>query len=434
MMPARRLFALLWLWAAGGLGASVDMAWLNLWWLAGAALASVALVDALLAWRRTPLHLERRVMGSLPLGVWSGVELELHNPGPKAIRLEVYDHLPRHMDHEDLPAALTVPAGGWVRLRYRLRPRERGTVHFAPAQARLYSPFRLWRAMRRLGSSDTVHVYPNFAAVSKYALLAHDQRQNEMGIRKRRRRGEGLEFHQLREYREGDSLRQIDWKATSRLHKLISRDYQDERDQLVVFLVDCGRRMRAADGDLSHFDHTLNALLLLSYVALRQGDAVGLMTFSGDGRWLAPRKGAAAVNLVLNTVYDLQPGLRAPDYSNAATQFMVRQRKRALVVLVTNVRDEDTEDLLPALQLLRRRHLVLLASLKEGVIDEALDASVDGFDSALEHAAAREYLDYRRETHKALEHQGVLTLDVRPDQLPVGLVNRYLQIKASGQL
>jgi len=192
--------------------------------------------------------------------------------------------------------------------------------------------------------------------------------------------------------------------------------------------------MRAADGDLSHFDHTLNALLLLSYVALRQGDAVGLMTFSGDGRWLAPRKGAAAVNLVLNTVYDLQPSLQAPDYSNAATEFIVRQRKRALVVLVTNVRDEDTDDLMPALHLLRKRHLVLLASLKEGIVDEALAAPVSGFDDALEHAAAQEYLSYRHETHRALEHQGVLTLDVRPDQLPVGLVNRYLQIKASGML
>ncbi|HKK06011.1 MAG TPA: DUF58 domain-containing protein [Gammaproteobacteria bacterium] len=434
MMPGRRLFVLLWLWAAAGVAVSLHMQWVDLWWLAGGAIALAGALDALLAWQRAPLRIERRVMGSLPLGVWSTVELKVHNPNRAAVGVEIFDHVPQSMDHEGLPAAVTVPGGGWARVRYRLRPTARGILHFAPAQVRQGSPLALWRPTRRIGAASTVHVYPNFAAVSKYALLAHDQRQNEMGIRKRRRRGEGLEFHQLREYRDGDSMRQIDWKATSRLHKLISRDYQDERDQRVVFLVDCGRRMRAADGDLSHFDHTLNALLLLSYVALRQGDAVGLMTFSGDGRWLAPRKGAAAVNLVLNTVYDLQPGLQAPDYSNAATEFMVRQRKRALVVLVTNVRDEDTDDLLPALHLLRRRHLVLLASLKEGVIDEALDAPVDGFDSALEHAAAQEYLVYRREAHNALEHQGVLTLDVRPDQLPVGLVNRYLQIKSSGML
>ena len=114
-------------------------------------------------------------------------------------------------------------------------------------------------------------------------------------------------------------MRQIDWKATSRIRKLISREYQDQRDQQVFFLIDCGRRMTAKDGELSHFDHALNSVLLLAYVALRQGDAVGLMTFGGAPRYVAARKGAGMVNVVLNALYDLQPGMSSPDYANAAT-------------------------------------------------------------------------------------------------------------------
>jgi len=268
----------------------------------------------------------------------------------------------------------------------------------------------------------------------KYTLLATDQRLNQMGILRKRRRGEGLDFHQLREYRDGDSLRQIDWNATARIRKLISRDYQEERDQQVVFLLDCGRRMLAQDDELSHFDHTLNAILLLSHVALRQGDAVGLMTFSGHERWLPPKKSIANVNAILNVIYDLQPSLNSPDYTQAAMRLMSKQKRRALVVLLTNLRDEDESELLPALHLMRKRHLVLVASLQETSINAMLKEEVRGFPRALEYAAAQQYLNYRREAHQKIERQGVLAFDVEPASLPINIVNRYLEIKDSGRL
>lgn len=160
-----------------------------------------------------------------------------------------------------------------------------------------------------------------------------------------RRRGDGQTFLQLREYRIGDSLRQIDWKATARMRKPIARDYQDERNQTVLFLLDCSRRMRAQDDDLSHFDHALNAMILLAYVALRQGDAVGVQSFGGEQRQLAPRSGPGRLTALINAVYDLQPTIDPPDYAEAAQLILKRQRKRALIVLLTNLRDEDQAEL-----------------------------------------------------------------------------------------
>jgi uncharacterized protein (DUF58 family) len=286
----------------------------------------------------------------------------------------------------------------------------------------------------RAGPAQAVKVYPDFAPMKKYALLAGGQRLERLGIHHRRRRGQGSEFHQLREYRDGDSLRQLDWKATARMRKLISRDYQDEQDQQVVCLLDCGRRMRAMDGDLSHFDHTLAALLLLAEVALREGDAFGLLTFAGPERWLPPRKTRGTLDRLMAAVHDLHPDLQATDYLAAAQAALTRLRKRSLVVLVTNLRDEDDETLGPALRLLRRRHRVILASLREPDLDRALREPVLDFGQALRAGAIDAYQEQRRQAFARLDPRGALALDVLPAQLPVALVNRYLSIKHSGEI
>ncbi|MCA8957419.1 MAG: DUF58 domain-containing protein, partial [Planctomycetes bacterium] len=319
-------------------------------------------------------------------------------------------------------------------LAYRLRPTARGEWTFQTTQVVVSWRGCLWARSLRCGAPASVKVYPNFKAVARHALHATEDQVRQMGIRRRRQRGTGLDFHQMREYREGDSLRQIDWKATSRHRKLVSREYQEERDQRVVFVLDCGRRMHARDGDLSHFDHALNAVLLLAYVALRQGDSVGFLTFSGMERWLAPVKGAGAMTTVLNQVYDLHTTMQPSDYVEAAQRVMRNQPRRALVILVTNLREEDAAEVQPALRMLRERHLVLLASLRETVVQGVLEAGVNDLDDALRLVMARQYLADRRVTHERVGGFGIQVLDVEPAELPPALVDRYLDIKRVGSL
>jgi uncharacterized protein (DUF58 family) len=333
-----------------------------------------------------------------------------------------------------MPQRVTIPAHGWAEVRYGVRPIKRGPLLFERAAARIDSRSGLWHIRRRLGEATATRVYPNFAALTRFALLATDHRLSQIGVLQRRRRGEGLDFHQLREYREGDSLRSIDWKATARMRKLVSREYQDERDQQVCLLIDCGRRMAAQDDEFAHFDYVLNAALLLAYVSLRQGDAVGFLTMSGEPRWFAPRKSVPTINLILNRVYDLHPTLKTTDYYSAALELMKRLRKRALVVVLSNLRDEDDDTLAPALRLLQSRHLVLFASLREAILARALAARVDTFDRALTHAATAEYFQRRELAFRRLEHGGAVCLDVEPAELPIALVNRYIDIKRSGRL
>jgi uncharacterized protein (DUF58 family) len=434
MIPTPRLLWLAALLTAAGLAVTVYRELQPMWPFLAAILAVAAAGDALLVLRGARPAATRDVPGSLPLGVRHDVALRIENAGAGALTVEVYDHHPPHATVEGLPRTVTLPAGGWAEVRYALTPVERGEAPFGPTSLHIASPLGLWQRRVEAGQPQTVRVYPNFAALTRFAIMAVDHRLSQIGVLQRRRRGEGLDFHQLREYREGDVQRQIDWKATARAGRLVSREYQDERDQTILLLVDAGRRMGAKDGDLAHFDHVLNAALLLAYVALRQGDAVGLLTMSGTQRWLAPRKAPSTVNLLLNHVYDLQPSTATTDYHAAATEVVKRMRKRALVVVLSNMRDEDDDTLGPALSLLQSRHLVLFASLREAILSRALAARVDTFDRAVTHAATADYLARRELAFRRIERGGAVAVDVEPDELPIALVNRYLDIKRAGRL
>lgn len=434
MTPTRRLAGLLGLWLGLGLAAAFAPLLTGLWTGTGLALALVVLADAVLLARTPTPALTRRVPAALSHGEWHDATLHLDNLGGRRLAVEVFDGTPESITVAGQPATLDLPARGWGEVDYRLRPEVRGDLHILPAWLRFAGPLGLLRQVRSPGLPHPLRVFPNHKAVARYALAALDNRTGSLGIHLQRRRGEGIEFHQLREYRDGDSLRQIDWKAVSRRNQLISREYREEQDQQVIFLLDCGRRLRTRDGLHSHFDHVLNAALLLSYVALRQGDAVGLMTFSGHDRWMPPRKGRQVMPSILGQVYDLDATEAPSDYAEAAARLATRQRRRALVVLLTNLRDDDSGDLQAALAPLRKRHLVLLASLRETALTAALAAPVDDFGDALRLASAHTLLGERRRAHESVRGRGVHTLDTTPAQLPIALVNRYLEIKRAGLL
>jgi uncharacterized protein (DUF58 family) len=151
-------------------------------------------------------------------------------------------------------------------------------------------------------------------------------------------------------------------------------------------------------------------------------------------RYCEPRKSIGALHALLNSAYDIEPTLAMPDYELAASQVMLRVRRRALVIVLTNLRDEDDATLLPALRLLRTRHLVVLASLREAILSRALVARVDTFERAVTHAAAADYLESRERVFRRIENAGAITLDIEPARLPIALVNRYLGLKREGRL
>ena len=344
--------------ALQALDVEVPASLLSINWGLLLALFALSLLDALRLKRLPSPRVKRQMPGSLALGRWSEVRLEVEHDFPQPLKIQIFDHIPDDLDFENLPLATELQPGQRSLIGYRLRPLKRGHFSFETCELNLPSPFGLWSSKRLLNITDQTRVYPDFARLYGGQLLAVDNWLSRLGVRQRQRRGQGMEFHQLREFREGDSLRQIDWKATARHRTPIAREYEDERDQQIVFMLDCGRQMRSQDGELSHFDHALNACLLLSHVALRQGDAVGFMTFASDQpRFIAPVKGAGQLKVLLNGVYDLDSTRRSADYPAAVNQLLARQKRRALVVLVTNVQGEDDGELLSAVKQLIQKNM-----------------------------------------------------------------------------
>jgi uncharacterized protein (DUF58 family) len=373
------------------------------------------------------------------LGARRPVTLNFEVEGPFGWRGQVFDDVDPSFNYEGLPAAFALLPGKRVGVTYEVTPTRRGEARFGAAQLRLRSRWGWCELLARLGEAQVRRVYPDFAQIARYAWLASDRRLQEIGIKTYQQRGEGTDFKQLAEYRYGDPVRHIDWKATLRLGKHIIREFQDERDQCILLLIDCGRRMRADDRQngvgTAHFDQVLNAVMLLSYVALHQGDAVGALTFGtppGAEKSFAPEKGVHALNALMGELYGVQPTPTHSDYVSAALNLLRRHRKRSLVIIITNFRDEDSSELGFALRLLRSRHLVMLASLRERIVGELLSQPLSSSEAVLDIASAHLYEQSRRDAFNRLADRGPLTIDAEPDQLGVQLVNRYHAVKRAG--
>ena len=391
------------------------------------------------AWRAAPLRWTRTLPDAFALGVQRTIDGTLFNTGPHRWRIAFFDHADPDLDPQGLPVTADLRAKAQAHLRYTVQPRRRGRVAFEPADVRVHSLGRSLELQWRIGAAQTRPVFPNFASVSRYAWLATDRRLADIGIKTQVQRGEGTDFKQLAEYRPGDSIRHIDWKATLKQSRPIVRQFQDERDQCVIFLIDCGRRMRADEGTVhgSHFDEALNATMLLAHVALKDGDEVGAITFGTspeNKRAFAPRKGLTTLSALTVLLHDIQPEATHSDYLIAARDLMRVHAKRALIVLLTNFRDEDAPELDAALKLLRSRHLVLLASLRERVLREITEQPLKAAHHAVEVAGAHLFAQARRDAFRRLAERDALMVDAEPERLAVELVNRYRTVKRAGLL
>jgi uncharacterized protein (DUF58 family) len=410
----------------------------------GVVLLLLLVLDARLSftsWTQSPLTLTRRLPHAFALGAAVGVQVSLANPGPSTRRGRYFELADPSLAMPAMPLRFAVKPGERETLEFSLTPTARGLKFFEAGQLRLRSILGLLDCNLRIGPRESRRVFPDFKRQASLAWLATDRRLAELGIKNVRRRGEGTDFDQLSEYRAGDPVRHIDWKATLKHGRPIARVFQDERDQSVLFLLDCGRRMRADDTQsgigASHFDQSLDALMLLTFVALAAGDAVGAMTFgtaAGQEKRFAPRKGRQTLNELMAALGDVEPSPMFSDYLEAAADVMHRQRKRGLIVLITNCREEDAVELLAALRLLRSRHVVVVANSREQIVGAMAAQPLSQPESVFEVAAALEYEQRRRDMLRRLAGGGAALIDCEPRSLGVELVKRYTVLKRTGAI
>ncbi|CAA0106306.1 Uncharacterised protein [BD1-7 clade bacterium] len=443
--PSHRVIQLLALWAVlamcGGLWRMFSPAAGTLAVQLGL-LISVFLLFALLwDFRRANqrlVHAQRQLPESFAIGNRQPVTLTLGNElaegSTRELTLEIFDHTPDSMTiEESMPIQFSMEAGRSYQLLYHGQFHQRGLAEFGDLDVRYLSPWKLWDVQQSIALPQAVKVYPDFMSIAWLDALHDDEQHMLLGLNRLQRRGEGMSFRQLREYRDGDNIRHIDWKASSRQQKMITREFEDERDQQIVYLLDCGRRMRSQDDALSHFDHALNAMLISASVALKHGDAVGMMGFATDEqRYFRPAKGHSQLNALLNYAYDIQCTQNTADYLAVTTELALRQKKRALVILITNLHDESADELLAAVAYLKRNHQVMVACMREAVVSRHLANPVEQSTDAFLYLGSLSYMQRRQALIDKLQNQGVFIVDAEPDQLHLGLVQHYLALKRQG--
>jgi uncharacterized protein (DUF58 family) len=361
------------------------------------------------------------------------VKLTVLNRSNHPLEVWVRDELPDDCSARPEQFHLRLPARSRSGVHYELEARRRGAFRLDHIYLRATSRLGLWQRHLRYGVEHVLHVYPDMRQMREYALLARTDRLSLVGLRRTRRIGQDNEFERLRDYTLDDNYKHIDWRSTARRGKLTVKDFQTNQSQRVLFLVDCGRMMTGASAGISLLDHAFNAALMLSYVALRKGDSVGLLCFADEIQaFVPPRGGMNQMNRLLHASFDRFPHLVESRYDEAFVYLNSRCRKRSLVILITNVIDEvNSHQIGRYLTSLVGRHLPLGVLLRDhAIFDAAAAPQLDDEQTLYRAAAAGEIVAWRRGVLADLERQGVLSLDVFPEQMTAPLVNRYLEIKA----
>ncbi|HLV79946.1 MAG TPA: DUF58 domain-containing protein, partial [Chthonomonadaceae bacterium] len=274
-------------------------------------------------------------------------------------------------------------------------------------------------------------VYPSLVETAKFTLMARRGRLQQAGIRQARLQGAGREFESLRDYLPDDELRRIDWKATARRGRLVSRQYEVERSQNVLLVLDVGRTMLAEIDGVQKIDYAINAALLLAYVATLAEDRVGLLVFADTVQtYLPPKRGRTQVYAILEALYNARASLAEPDYRAALAYLQARWRRRTLVVCFTDLWDPDSSrQTISELAALQPRHLVAAVTLLDTKVQRAADQDVTLPETAYQKAVATQVLEDRQKAVAALTQRGILVVDSPADKLSAELVNRYLEVK-----
>jgi uncharacterized protein (DUF58 family) len=398
----------------------------------GALMLGLVLADYALSPRAGDFELQREHDTRLSLGAWNPIRVAVRSTAARPVRAAVRDEPPPAFGVDADLLTSKVGPRETMELVYHARPLRRGDYRFGDLNLRWWGVLGLIARQARYPAEAGVKVYPNLLDVRKYELLVRRGRLHELGLRTSKLLGMGTEFERLRDYQPDDEYRRINWKATARRGRPISTEFETERSQNIVAVLDTGRLMRSPVGDLAKIDYAVNAVLMLAYVATLRGDKVGLLTFADRVEtYLTPRQGKGQFYRMLELLYAVESQPVEPDYRSALAYLAVKQKKRALVVCFTDLMGGSASNaLLAGLTPLQSRHLPVCVTVSDpGIL--ALAGRLPRDSAAVyERTVAERLLDQRHVILDTLRLRGVLTLDVPADQLTVAVINKYLDLKA----
>jgi uncharacterized protein (DUF58 family) len=404
-----------------------------------AALGGVAFLcglDAAITPRRNAIEVRRVIARHLSLGDPNEVRIVVRNLRTTRIRGHVGENVPVEFQLRDVVWPFRLGGGQEQSFTYHVKPLRRGEYLFKNPTITIRGKLGLIHRSWHLKGEDAVKVYPSYLQVKKFQLLTRRHNIDMLGRKKQRSYGEGREFESLREYTTDDEYRKINWKATARRGKPIVSQFQIERNQNVIIILDAGRMMRTLAGGMSKLDYAVNAALMLAYVCVHKEDNVGLLTFGSKvTQFLPPKRGITQLNRINEALYNIRFEFAEPHYREAFHYLKRKVSKRSLLILLTDLIDDRASSvLMREYTKLYPQHLPLAVTLKDNQLEATALSRPTNREEMAQLSVAQNLVEERLRALHHLRMNGVLTLDTRPQDVTVDSINRYIEIKAKSQI
>lgn len=396
----------------------------------------LVLVDFILLFKQKGVYATRILPEKLSNGDDNPIEISLQNNYNFKSTIKLIDELPFQYQKRDFEIDTILDTQERKKISYTLRPLERGEYYFGHLNLYTSSPINLISRRFQFGNNAMVPNYPSFLQLKKYMLLAFSNKIFEYGLKKIRRIGHTMEFEQIKNYVQGDDLRNVNWKATAKSNQLMVNQYQDERSQPVYSVIDKGRVMKMPFEGLSLLDYAVNAALVISNVALKKQDKAGIFSFSRkvENRVVAERR-PSQMNTILETLYNLNTDFAESDFSRLYVDVKRHLNQRSLLLLYTNFETLDAlYRQLPYLKAISKNHLLVVIFFENTELQKLTKKTALNTYDIFEKTIAEKFIYEKKLIVNELQKHGIQSILTAPEHLTINTINKYLEIKARGLL
>lgn len=397
---------------------------------------SLIVIDFMLLFKQKGITATRILPEKLSNGDDNPIEISLRNNYNFISAIKLIDELPFQYQKRDFEIDTKLEKQASKKITYTLRPLERGEYYFGNLNLYATSPINLISRRFQFGKDAMVPNYPSFLQLKKYMLLAFSNKIFEYGLKKIRRIGHTMEFEQIKDYVQGDDLRNINWKATAKSNRLMVNQYQDERSQPVYSVIDKGRVMKMPFEGLSLLDYAINASLVISNVALKKQDKAGIFSFSRkvENRVVAERR-PSQMNTILETLYNLNTDFVESDFSRLYIDVKRNLNQRSLLLMYTNFETLDAlYRQLPYLKAIAKNHLLVVIFFENTELQKLTKTTAVNTYDIFEKTIAKKFIYEKKLIVNELQKHGIQSILTAPEHLTINTINKYLEIKARGLL
>lgn len=402
-----------------------------------ATLFGLTCIDAVLVFAsRKPLEISRKWNERFNLGESNKVVIIVSSTANQPINFKLYEGFPLEMQERTRFFSGLVLPGGIKTFEYSFQPKRRGVFEFGDIEVQIRSVFFLVSRRISYDRKGEFHVYPSVLQMKKYELLVFHQQKVSSGIKKIRRLGNNSEFEQIKNYVQGDEIRTVNWKATSRRNELMVNQYQEEKSQSVYCVIDKSRNMQMDFEGLSFLDHSINSALVLSNIAIKKGDKAGLITYSDKlGSILPAERSAGQMRRLIESLYNQRTRFKEANYELLYQTIRRSVRSRSMITLFTNFESEFTlKRALPVLRQINQKHVLVVILFENKDLQEFAHGNAESMLDIYQATVAERMISYKSRMAQTLRQNGIHTILTLPEELSVNTINKYLELKAKGAI